>query len=185
MLNAYYNNYKSLNGNDSINGTCTIVECLGLVNFYGNERDKLLKNDTSSDACLDAGTTKVSSGTSASKVNNCVTESFKAYNSNRTGNTNWWYLYNNIKDEVNGNSPIIFDSTNQSTVAVGLTSFNVTYTEDYTKGALWWKETHTRTVTKTEEFIIVNDTLGRYTKSIVPVELISNITNGMQVCWFE
>lgn len=191
-LNNYYNNKKNDGSDNDVNNSCTMVACLGLANYYGNTCGEFYFGNTSDafikiyDSCLEKGYTTVNSGTSKSKVNNCVTQSFSTLNSDRKGNTNWWNLYDNLNESIRENrNPLIFDLTNHSTVACGITSYNYSYTETYTTGILWWKKTQQRTVNGSEEFIIVNEGWGRYTKSLIPKEKITNATSGMQVCYAE
>ena len=180
------------NTNTNISGSCTIVACLGLLNYFGNEKGEFAINDTYSkafikifNACLEAGYTSTNNGTDMSDEDNCVDIAFNTYGSSREGNINWWYLYDNICDAVDCNSPIIFDLTDHSTVAIGVTEFYVTYEETYTTGMWWWKKEEKRTVTDIIEFVIVNDGWGTNNGSLVPVSMITNIWGNMQVCWAE
>lgn len=191
-LNNYYNNYYK-DVSKKIDGTCSIVACLGMIYYYKNQKNEFQATDTSNkmfinimDACLDKGYTKRSGGTSNSKLNNCLTQSFKTYNSNKNGNTEWYSLYDKMKNMIeNNNLPLIFDLTNHSTVACGFTSFKYTYTETYTTGSLWWKKTKTKQTNGIEEFVIVNEGWGYQTKSIIPKSMITNIFDNMQICFAE
>lgn len=181
----YYNIHKT-----NISGTCTIVACLGLLNYYGNSLGEFSISESTDDAfakifnnCYASGYTTLTDGTADTKVNNCVTKTFSIYGSNREGDTNWWYLYDNIKDSVNSGNPIIFDLTDHSTVVCGLTTYSFNYEKKKSSGALWWKKTWTETVSETVDFVIVNEGWGRKEKSIVPTSMIKNILSDQQVCW--
>ncbi len=190
-LNSKYNRDKK--DNQRIDGTCSIVATLGLVDYFGKNVDYFEMSDDDSenfskiyDACLNKNYTTRKEGTSKSKINNCVTESFSACGGDRKGNTNWWEIHNNIRDAVSGNTPIILSLTNHSTVVVGLTSYDYTYKVLEEVG--WWiweKHLEERTYTVSKEFVIINEGWGRETHSIVPLEKITDIRDGNQVCWAE
>lgn len=192
ILNDYYNNRDGVDSND-VTGTCTIVATLGMVNYYGNIRKEgtygYSDGDTFvkiMDGCLDEGYTTRRSGTSKSKVNNCLSEAFDQYSISRGGNTEWYYLESKIRDFVDSKHPVIFDVSNHSTVAVGYTSYTFKYTETYTTGTLWWKKTKTRTSSTTKKFIIVNEGWGyRNAGSLIDCDKIGNITDSMQICYAE
>lgn len=192
FLNTYYNSCKDDGKDNDITGTCTIVACLGMVYYFGSNLNEY-KIDNSSDMfidiydkCLSKGYTTRQDGTSKTKVNNCLTTAFSVCGSQREGNTEWYYLYDKLSDFIrNNNTPLIFDLTNHSVVACGFTSFDLSYTETYTTGMWWWKEEHTREVTTSEEFVIVNEGWGRASKSLVPTKKITNIYDGMQICYAE
>lgn len=82
-LNSYYNNRDNDLSND-INNTCSIVACLGMINYYKNEKKEFSTTDSSNDmfvrimnACFDKGYTTRIDGTSMSKLNNCLTTLLK------------------------------------------------------------------------------------------------------------
>lgn len=178
-LNNYYNS-KVSKESDKITGTCTIVACLGMINYYAYELEEFEIPDTYEecfvkiyDAILNAGYTSKTKGTSMSKVNNCLTKAFKTYGSGHKGNTEWFYIYKKTKNKItNDKRPLIFDLTNHSTVACGFTIYNVTY-----------KNGNNENITTSEEFVIVNEGWGFETKSLVPTSKISNATKSMQICY--
>ena len=192
-LNDRYNSEKGyVKDSDKVTGTCAIVACLGLVSYFstidGFEiSDSFYENYVAIyEACLNKGYATKQNGTSKSKVNNCVTESFSVFNSSRKGNTNWWELHNNIRDAVNSNTPIILDLTNHSTVVVGLTSYEYDCEKEVEVG--WWiwdKKKENRTFHETKEFVIVNQGHKFYERSIIPLELVTDTRDGHQVCWAE
>lgn len=176
-----------------IDGTCTIVSCLGMINYFGNICGEFsLDSDYNDvfvkifDGCLANGYVTIKGGTEKEDDDDCLSLSFSTYGSTRTGNSNWWLLENNIKDAVNGNTPIMLSLTNHSVVVVGKTKYSVSYKKTYTTGMWWWKETVTEIVTEDEEFVIVNDGWGSSSYSgLIPFSKITNITDGMQVIWAE
>lgn len=180
-LNNYYNS-KVSNENDKITGTCTIVACLSMITYYSYELEEFEISESNEEcfikiynACLNAGYTTRVKGTSMSKVNNCLTKSFKTYGSKHEGNTEWFRIYKKTKKKIeNDKLPLIFDLTNHSTVACGFTTYNVTY-----------KDSSNNTITASEEFVIVNEGWGYDTKSLVPTSKISNATKSMQICFAE
>ncbi len=191
-LNTNYNSRKKYSNDDKVGKTCTIVACLGLVTYFSeidgfeisvscfDNYEKIL------DACLDKGYTTKNNGTYSSKVNNCVTESFSVNNSSRKGNTNWWELHNNIRDAVNGNTPIILDIKDHSTVLVGLTTYEYDCEKEVEVGWWFWeKHKEVQTVHESKEFVIVNDGYSSSFRSIIPLERIKDIYNENQVCWAE
>ena len=188
LLNNYYNQ----NHTNQITGTCTIVACLGMINYYGNVKGEGKINDSYYETftniftnCYDSGYTSLSDGTSKTKVNDCLSKSFETYNISRKGNTEWYYLESKIRDNTSNGNPVIFDVTNHSTVVIGLTRYIFDYQETYTTGALWWKETKTRTSQSYKDFVIVNEGWGRINRSLIDCEKIKNITSGMQICYAE
>lgn len=69
-LNSYCNNTYAMD----ISGTCTIVACLGMVNYYGNVKNEGIYTDSPEEAfyniykkCYNKGYTTKKSGTSMSK----------------------------------------------------------------------------------------------------------------------
>lgn len=191
-LNDYYNSIKNDGTSNDITGTCTIVGCLGMVYYFGNNLNEYVVEYYEDmfvkiyDNCLNAGYTTRQSGTSKTKVNNCLSKAFDTYYSNRSGNTEWYYLYKKLNKFIREeNTPVLFDLTNHTVVACGFTTYDFSYEETYTTGSLWWKEEKTRTVSTSEEFIIVNEGWGRYSKSLVSTNRITNIYDGMQICFAE
>ena len=103
-LNEIYNSKNST----SISDTCTIVACLGIIDYYGSIDEFEYNNfwyqnyGTIFEACLNKKYTTINSGTPKDKVDDCVTESFNVFGGNRKGNINWWKIHDNIRDAVNG-----------------------------------------------------------------------------------
>lgn len=193
-LNNYYNEkYNLTNEDNMITGTCGMVACAIMVNYFGKTRGEFPINETDKDmfvkifdACLAEGYTSIKSGTDKDDLDDCVDVSFSSYGSKRTGNTNWWYLEDNIRDAVNGNTPILLALYDHECVVVGVTKFGVTYEKTYTTGMWWWEKTITEIVTETEEFVIVNDgNGGEVYGGLVPFSMITNYQKGMQVTWAE
>ena len=192
-LNEMYNNEYGLNSESKkkpISGTCTLVACLGVVNYYSNTLGEF-ESDTNTDelymkvvnACLNAGCTSRQNGTKASQVDDCVDASFKRFGSSRRGDTNWYYLLDNIHDAVRWKSALILDLPSHSTVICGTVKYELTYIKKYTEGILWWKETKKKKVTETFEFIHINEGWGYENGSLVPANKIYNINSDHQVTW--
>lgn len=192
VLNDYINEQKGFKEEkDKIDGTCTIVACLGIVNYYGNVLGEAEITDSTSDmfvniwdACKKKGYTTKKSGTENGMVNNCVSKAFDTYDISRHGNTEWYYLLKKTRKSIDNRQPLVFDLIDHSTVAIGYTTFKYTYEKKEKYGFLGMK---TRTVTKegTESFIILNDGWkfdNSGYESYFPTSNIGNIRDGMQVC---
>ena len=190
-LNEHYNFHNRDDSQGDITNTCTIVACLGLVHYFGNDLGEFYIEDKMSsnvfvkifDHCYENGYTTRNLGTPASKVNNCLTSSFELYGSERKGNTNWYNLDVSLLENINiKNEPLILDLKKHSTVACGITTFSYSGLKKFTTGSLWWKKTEVRSISGEIAFIIVNEGLGYDTRSLVLLDKITNITDDIQVC---
>ena len=191
-LNDYINSKKGIVDQfQKIDGTCTIVACLGLVNYYGNVLGEAEITDSNEDmfvniwdACKKKGYTTKNSGTENGMVNNCVSKAFDIYDVSRHGNTEWYYLLKKTRKSIDNGQPILFDLIDHSTVAIGYTTFNYSYEKKEKYGFLN-KKIRNVTKTGTESFIILNDGC-RFDESgyesYFPTSNIGNIRDGMQVC---
>ena len=189
-MNRLYNEKYIGHDSEAYSGTCEIISCLELVTFFSSSDDFDISTDSFDNyekifnSCMEKGYTTANNGTQKSKVNDCVTESFRVFGSERKGNTNWWELHNNIRDAVNCNVPIILDIPNHSTVVVGLTKFEFEHEQEVEVG--WWiweKRKEIQIIRETKEFVIVNDGLSYNYRSIIPLEMITDIRDDFQVCW--
>ena len=192
-LNQTYNNEYGLDENSKkkpITGTCTLVACLGVVNYYSNTLGEF-ESDSNTDelymkvvnACLNAGCTSRQDGTDDDKIDDCIDASFKRFKSSRRGDTNWYYLLDNIHDAVRWKSAIILDLPKHSTVVRGTVKYELTYNKEYTEGMWWWKETKHKKVTETFEFVHINEGWGYKNGSLIPANKIYNIHSKQQVTW--
>ncbi len=186
-FNAYY---KSVT-NKEISGTCEIIACLELLMYYDSVDNDYSVNDTPKnayvkifDACINDGSTTYNNGTKASWADDCVDVTFETYGSDREGNTNWYYLLDNIYDSVNGRSPIILDIPGHSLVVCGIESYAATI-----KKSVGGKNYNTTT---REEYVSVvtgwndpTDQITRFSKGMYPILKITNHSDGYQVVWAE
>lgn len=186
FLNDNYNSND--NPYEDIEGTCAIVATTNLVQFYGS-RDGFPTDDEydSFDKIYTAARKKGytdNSGTSYSKVNNIVTSSFNLYGSSRKGNTEWWSVLNKVRKSIKNSEPVILSLPNHFVVAKGLDYYTVYYDETYRHGFLNLKKS-TRTVTKTIEFLIVNEGWGYDNGSLIRSDLITDIMDSYQLTYAQ
>ncbi len=192
-LNEMYNLEYDLDEDSEkapIQKKCTLVACLGLVNYYSNTLGEF-ESDSNTDeiylkivnACLKEGCAKRTVGVDTGDVDDCVSTSFKRFGSKRRGDSNGFYLLDNINDAIRWKSAVIFDLTNHSTVVRGKVKYELTYNKKYTEGILWWKKTKYKKVTETFEFIHINEGWGYRNGALVRSDKIYNIFSEQQVTW--
>ncbi|MBR6287940.1 MAG: hypothetical protein IKR19_01175 [Acholeplasmatales bacterium] len=186
-LNNYYFDVRK----KEIGGTCEIVACLEMLMYYSSVDSDFCVNDTPEDAfvkifdaCIKDGSTTYKEGTDASCADNCVDITFESYGSDREGNTNWYYLFDNICDSVNSRNPIILDIPGHSTVVFGLETYRVYYSE----------KVGNKSYTKSKDVEFVSVLTGwkdyaldekMFSKGMYPVSKITNHYGGYQVVWAE
>lgn len=192
-LNEMYNDEYGLLGEESkklpIKDTCTLVACMEMVNYYSNVLGQF-KSDSNTDelymkvvnACLKAGCTSRQKGTYDSEADNCVTASFKRFGSGREGNTNWYWLVDNIRDAVRWRSALMLNIGDHSVVVRGLLRYKLTY--NY--GAVFGSSSLIYKKTQIVEFIHVSEG-GNFgpNGALIPADRISNHRDHHQVTWAE
>lgn len=160
-LNLHYQKERGLR----VNNTCSIVAVAILMDYY-NQKGKLgEKYDISledwfvktMDIALANDLTTVIDGTYLSDIDNIVSSVFNSMKVKLYGNNDYYYLYDTIKESVKDGVPVLFHIPNHSTVAIGHVTYNVQVKERY-----WsWFQYKWRTVTKSVNFVIVNEGWGR------------------------
>lgn len=185
-LNDDYNDEYDLgkDGNKAkIDNTCALVACAEIVDYYSNilgefnsETDRLELYMKVVNACLKAGCTSRFDGTYKSDIEDCVSVSFKRFNSKRRGDSNWFYLLDNIHDAVKWRSALQLSLSDHSVVVCGLLKYKLTYLKKHPIGKYLKK-------VDTFEFVHICDGWGSDYGSIIPADRIGNITSGHQVTW--
>lgn len=185
-LNDYYWEVKRT----YITGTCEIVSCLEMLMYYDNIDNDFSVNDSSDDAfvkifdaCIKDGSTTYTDGTKARWADDCVDVTFKTYGSSRRGNTNWYYLFENISDSVNSKNPIILDIPEHSVVVHGLETYNVFLNNGNSNNSVTEK--------KSEQFVAIvtgwnfAGSKKAFPYGIYPIEKIKGNRSDYQVVWAE
>lgn len=149
QLNTYYKNATGT----AVSGTCSEVATTSLIEFY-KELESFTTNSSYKDTfvdiltmALEKGYYAVGEGTTQTKLDSLVTQSFALYGSSHKGNNDYTYLYSTICDKVADEGvPVLFSIVNHTMVGCGYITYTTTYTTSSGK-----------TKTATDNFVIVND----------------------------
>lgn len=188
-LNERYNDEYGLTEKTkkkAITNTCTLVACMEVVDYYSNIIGEFT-SDTDEyelymkvvNACLKAGCTSRRDGTGFNKIDDCVDASFKRFGSKRRGDTNIFFLDDNVRDAVRWRSALIYDLPTHSTVVRGIVKFKVKYSQSPMTLLPDGAPSVDKVSTKTVEFIHISEGYGRLEGSLIP--FYPEI--GRQVTW--
>lgn len=159
-LNDYFNANYQLANDESVTGTCSLVEILSLLEYYDRVKGQTDLPSTTNEAFCDIVLVAISNeyytvgeGTKGDDVDNLLNDMFYFYHSTNTAYLDHLNIYSHIKSEIDASRPVGFGINGHGMVGAGYVTYTTTY--ETTSGVLWWKKTVT--TTKTDDFVIVND----------------------------
>jgi hypothetical protein len=169
---------------DPIDNTCALIAVTEIVDYYSNILGEFKSDSDENElymkvvnACLKAGCTSRQDGTEKGEIADCISAGFKRFGSKRRGDSNWYYLLDNIKDAVRWRSALQMSLSDHSVVVRGLLKYKLTYNKPFLNGTARLKTTETVT------FVHISEGWGYDYGALIPADRIYNRSSGHQVTW--